>query len=83
MQTQRQTSSALTRPKLISEIAREVVRLAADSEGLERWLTVHGGSSTSPSLATRAMARSLYGDSEDGLMFNVALVLAVDRTVSN
>ncbi len=79
MQIQRQISSVVSRSGFLSKIARDMVRHAAVSEGVERWLNIHGGSSKAPSLVTRQLARDLYGDSEEALLFNVALILEIDR----
>ncbi len=58
-------------------IARDLVRLAAEAEGLDTWLSVHGGR-----YATRRIAYSLFGDNEDASIFNAAMTLELDRQLS-
>ena len=65
--------------EVLNSIAREVVRLAADAEGLEAWLKNHAGSLTVPGQATRNYAHSLFGDTDDAVLFNTLLVLQVER----
>ena len=79
MQTQRQLPPTLTSTEFSVQIARDLIKLASNDEGIEIWLAQHGGSLDVPSRATRRIAYDLFGDSTEACLFNAALVLEVDR----
>lgn len=61
------------------EMGREIIRMAADGEGLDRWLQSHGGSLATPSLATRKVALDLFGDEDHADMLNSAMTFELIR----
>jgi len=78
MNTQRTVSATVSYGQFIAAVAHDIVRMAADSEGLESWLKRHSGSMLVPAKATRNYAQNLFGDTMDAVLFNSLLVLQVE-----
>ncbi len=62
-----------------SKVARHLVRMAAESEGVEAWLLRHGGTPDDIGEVTHRLAQALYADAEDAAMFNVGLIVELGQ----
>jgi len=78
MNTHRTVSATVSYGQFIASVAHDIIRMAADSEGLENWLKRHSGSMSVPGKATRNYAHNLFGDTMDAVLFNSLLVLQVE-----
>ncbi|MDD9876332.1 MAG: hypothetical protein OXR84_02690 [Magnetovibrio sp.] len=81
MNIQRSISKTISWTAFVQMIARDLIRLAARSEGLDDWLRAHGGSRQAPSRATRCYAYGLLGDTDEADILNAAMIIEIDRLV--
>jgi len=79
MNTKRLHSTNTSCLEFVTMFARDVVRLAVGSEGLDGWLRKYGGHRAATSAATRSYAFNVFGDTDEADILNAAMVLEIDR----
>lgn len=64
-------------------VAKDLVALAANDEGLENWARAHGGSAGNPAMAAKSYATELYGDTDEANLLCLLMVKELDHALND